>query len=181
MPYRPSPQAPIVSVFMGGCGLVRPLGKGRMGVYMGRFYEKRTVVFDGEMHYLIQIAGFGAMGEIEVSKELCDELDELQREYWRTERRESRHSWHIEDMRESDLPNEKLVPTPEDLMMQKARDAALRAALLELPEVQRRRFVLHHLEDVPVKALARMEGCSDRAIKYSLAIARRNLRESMEE
>lgn len=46
--------------------------------------------------------------------------------------------------------------------------------------MQRRRFLLHHLEEVPVKVRARMEGYSDRAIKYSLVIARKNLRESME-
>lgn len=57
----------------------------------------------------------------------------------------------------------------------------LRAALWSLPEVQRRRFLLHHLEGVPVKLLARMEGCSDRASKYSLAIARKNLRKALEE
>lgn len=34
------------------------------------------------------------------------------------------------------------------------------------------RFLLHHLKGMPVKSLARMEGCSDRAIRYNLAIAR---------
>ncbi len=51
---------------------------------------------------------------------------------------------------------------------------------MELPEVQRRRFLLHYLEQVPVKVLARMEGCSDRAVKYSLALARKNLRKALE-
>lgn len=152
------------------------------GVAMGRFYEKRVLEDeDGTRYFVVISLSAREKVEVEVDREVSELLDELQREHWRIERSESRHTWHIEGMRESDLPHAKLVPTPEDLMMQKVQGAALRAALLELPEVQRRRFLLHHLEEVPVRVLARMEGCSDRAIKYSLAIARKNLRESMEE
>ncbi len=66
-------------------------------------------------------------------------------------------------------------------MMHRLKNEALWTALMGLPEVQRRRFLLHHLEQVPVKTLARIEGCSDRAIKYSLALARKNLREMLGE
>lgn len=114
-----------------------------------------------------------------MSRNVYELIDDMQREHWRLERRESRHSWHIEDMRESDLPYGKHVAMPEQLAMQRMDDEALGRALAALPEVQRRRFLLHHLEGLPVKAVARMESCSDRAVKYSLALARKNLRETL--
>ena len=80
-----------------------------------------------------------------MTREIYELLDEMQREYWRLERRESRHSWHIEDMRESDLPHEKYVQTPEQEMMHRLESETLRNALMELPEVQRRRFQYSHI------------------------------------
>lgn len=147
---------------------------------MGRFYGKSVSGSDGEARYLVSVpTPTRGEVEVEVPREVYELLDEMQREYWRLERRESRHSWHIEDMRESDLPHEKYVETPEQLMMRRLDDETIRAALLGLPEVQRRRFLLHYLGQLPVKAIACMEGCSDRAIKYSLALARKGLRERL--
>lgn len=64
--------------------------------------------------------------------------------------------------------------------MRRLENEVLRRSLTMLPEAQRRRFLLHHLEGLPVKEVASLEGCSDRAVKYSLALARRNLREMLE-
>lgn len=149
---------------------------------MGRFYDRRIVEDEGVLRYFVTIdLSTYAQREVEVPREVYELLDEMQREFWRLEKREARHSWHIEDMYESDLPHERMVETPEQLMMRKIEEEELRTALWSLPEVQRRRFLLHHLEGIPVKSLARMEGCSDRAIKYSLAIARKNLRKALED
>lgn len=148
---------------------------------MGRFYERRVIEDEGGTHYLVTIANAAGAAEVEVSRAVYDLIDDMQREHWRLERRESRHSWHIEDMRESDLPHEKHVATPEQLAVWRVDDEALGRALMGLPEVQRRRFLLHHLEGLPVKTVARLEGCSDRAVKYSLALARKNLREALGE
>ena len=99
----------------------------------------------------------------------------MQREYWRLERREARHSWHLEGMSEGDLLNGECAETPEEALMRQVELAELRRALGKLPHVARRRFLLHHLEGLSVRTLARIEGCSDRAIKYSLALARKKL------
>ena len=165
------------------CPFALPLEKQRMkGLPMGRFYGKSADGDKSGARYVVIISTPAcAEAEIEVSHEIYELLDEMQREHWRLERRESRHSWHIEDMRESDLPHEKYVQTPEQEMMHRLKNEALWTALMGLPEVQRRRFLLHHLEQGPVKTLARIEGCSDRAIKYSLALARKNLREMLGE
>lgn len=149
---------------------------------MGRFYERRIAEVEGDEHYLVTvtISAYDSR-EVEVSREVFELLEELQREHWRMERRESRHSWHIEDMREGDLPHKKHVTTPEQEMMKRLESETLRAALIGLPEIQRRRFLLHHLKQISVKSIARIEGCSDRAVKYSLALARKNLRKLLDE
>lgn len=146
---------------------------------MGRFYEWRVIEGDGDRCVVtIKTDPYGAR-EVEAPREVCNFLDDLQREHWRLERRESRHSWHLEDMGECDLPSEGRVETPEQALMRQVERAELREALERLPLVARRRFLLHCLEGLSVKALAQLEGCSDRAIKYSLALARKKLREHL--
>ena len=50
------------------------------------------------------------------------------------------------------------------------------AALSRLPKVQLRRLLMHTVVRLPVREIARREGCSERAVKYSLARARRRMR-----
>ena len=144
---------------------------------MGRFYEWKTVG-DGSDRCVVTIKTDARNArEVEAPREVCNLLDDLQREYWRLERREARHSWHLEGMSEGDLLNGECAETPEEALMRQVELAELRRALGKLPHVARRRFLLHHLEGLSVRTLARIEGCSDRASKYSLALARKKLRE----
>lgn len=145
---------------------------------MGRFYEWR-VAENGDGCIVTIKTEACCEKEVEAPREVCELLDDLQREHWRLERRESRHVWHLEDMSESDVSSEMRAETPEQILMRKIECAELREALKSLPLVARRRFLLHHLEGLSVKALARLEGCSDRAIKYSLALARKKLQERL--
>lgn len=54
-------------------------------------------------------------------------------------------------------------------------------ALEQIPEVQRRRFLLRYLLDYHVRDIASIEGCSTRAVKYSIALAKKNLRQILED
>lgn len=148
---------------------------------MGHFYKWRVDEGDGGRCFVTIKVDAYTVREVEAPREVCDLLDDLQREYWRLERRESRHAWHLEDMSEGDIPGEGRVETPEQALMRQVERTELREALESLPLTARRRFLLHHLEGVPVKVLARLDGCSDRAIKYSLALARKRLREFLSE
>ncbi|HIY51978.1 MAG TPA: sigma-70 region 4 domain-containing protein [Candidatus Olsenella avicola] len=56
------------------------------------------------------------------------------------------------------------------------RTDELAAALSRLPAVQLRRLLMHAVAQLPVREIARREGCSERAVKYSLARARRRMR-----
>lgn len=55
--------------------------------------------------------------------------------------------------------------------------AALVAALRRLPEAQRRAIVLHHLGDLSVAEVARVEGCPDGTVKARLSRGRAALGE----
>ena len=50
--------------------------------------------------------------------------------------------------------------------------AALVAALRRLPEAQRRAIVLHHLGDLSVAEVARVEGCPEGTVKARLSRGR---------
>ena len=66
---------------------------------MGRFYEWKTVG-DGSDRCVVTIKTDARNArEVEAPREVCNLLDDLQREYWRLERREARHSWHLEARR----------------------------------------------------------------------------------
>lgn len=60
--------------------------------------------------------------------------------------------------------------------MKHCRADELVGALDQLPEVQLRRLLMHTVVRLPVREIARREGCSERAVKYSLARARRRMR-----
>ncbi|MBM6943232.1 sigma factor-like helix-turn-helix DNA-binding protein [Collinsella intestinalis] len=61
-------------------------------------------------------------------------------------------------------------------LMRRCRTDELVAALSRLPKVQLRRLLMHAVVRLPVREIARREGCSERAVKYSLARARRRMR-----
>ena len=56
----------------------------------------------------------------------------------------------------------------------------LNSALAEIPDKQRRRFILRHEHRMSLKEIARLEGCSERAVKYSIALAKKNLKDILE-
>lgn len=149
---------------------------------MARFYGKRVVGDGAQASFRLTIARpDGARVEIEISEALFEEVDELQREFWRLEKRESRHTSHIEMLTERDLPHGRHVKDPEQLLMDKLESARIKEALLRIPAIQARRFLFHYVFGVHVKSIAAAEGCSMRAVKYSLARARRNLAEILAE
>ena len=65
-------------------------------------------------------------------------------------------------------------------LLSKCRTDELAAALAQLPAVQLRRLLMHAIARLPVREIARCEGRSERAVKYSLARARRRMRELMD-
>lgn len=143
------------------------------GANVGRFYTARTVISNGiKRHYvLVRVPGRQEV-EVDVSLAVLNEIDNLQKEYWKLERRESRHTLHIDNL-------EKLT-CHEDVYFEQDEPSedikAIAHGLAFLSPLQRRRLVGHTLTGMSIADLAESEGCSERAIKYSIAAARRNLK-----
>ena len=115
--------------------------------------------------------------EAVVSKALYEEIVALQRELWRLERRDSRHCVHIERIPDCYLPHARETQTPEEIVIQGCERDLLNRALAEIPEKQRRRLLLRHEHGLSLKEVAQLEGCSERAVKYSIALAKKNLKD----
>ena len=108
---------------------------------------------------------------------MFEEIEELQREFWRTERREARHSLSLASMDEAAFSESNPEKDPERVLVERLESEALLRAFQQIPAVQRRRFLLRHLVGMPTARIAEIEGCSDRAVRRSIGLARENLRE----
>jgi RNA polymerase sigma-70 factor (ECF subfamily) len=145
---------------------------------MGRFYGKRIECNPSGASYFASVfRANGTVEEVEISEELYEALDDMQREHWRLERRESRHTCHIEAMGEYNLPRDKCSKDPEQILIERIEASSILQAFKLIPAIQQRRFLLRHLAGLSIKEIASLEDCSDRAVKYSLKLARRNLKE----
>lgn len=100
----------------------------------------------------------------------------MRREVWRTERRESRHTIRLELM-EGEVAIADKAPVPEEVLVRRCDSRALLLVLSALSPIQLRRLLMHAVAQLPVREIARREGCSERAVKYSLAKARKRVRE----
>lgn len=112
---------------------------------------------------------------IEISVELSKALDDMQREAWRIDRREARHTLSLDAMFPCVAIADEGV-NPETVLVRRCDSKRLLRALASLPATQLRRLLLYAIAQVPVKDIAFHEGCSERAVKYSLAKAREKMK-----
>ena len=64
----------------------------------------------------------------------------------------------------------------EDLVIAAEQSELLRKAIAQLPEIQRRRLLLHHEAGLICEEIGKREGCSGRAAQYSVSIAEEKIR-----
>ena len=125
---------------------------------------------------VVSVAGpGGASILVEVDSTVAGALEDMRREAWRIERREARHTLSLDAMGTS-VASTGPESDPGFALMRRCRADELAAALSRLPAVQLRRLLVHAVARLPVREIARREGCSERAVKYSLARARRRMR-----
>lgn len=90
----------------------------------------------------------------------------------------SRHYEHS-DLTEGSL-NRRATAAPEpleDQVYRKLLYQKLRKAILTLPEIQRRRLLLYYFDGYTFEQISEMEGCTKRAVKFSVDIALRKLKD----
>lgn len=144
---------------------------------MTRFYERGNVDEARGKYRIVVRTPDGKQVEIDLPRRVFEEIEELQREFWRIERREARHSLSLASMDEAAFSENNPEKDPERILVERLESEALLQAFQQIPAVQRRRFLLRHLVGMPTARIAEIEGCSDRAIRRSIGLARENLRE----
>lgn len=147
---------------------------------MVRFYERGPAGQNERSDTFVIVGVGGARILVEVSEAVADALDDMQRETWRIDRREARHTLSLDAMDPS-IAVAGPEADPATVLLDRCGSEELAFALARLPEVQLRRLLMHAVARLSVKEIARCEGCSERAVKYSLARARRRMRELLTE
>ena len=123
-------------------------------------------------YYLSFKDGRGIMQNIEIDKVLYDLFNRFELEDISYLNRVSRHIEHSE-LTESSL-NDRAFYKEESLEETVSRSMEyeqLHKAISKLPETQRRRLLLHFFGEMTYEQIAELEGCTKRAVKFSIDLA----------
>ena len=115
----------------------------------------------------IDKALFDAFNEFEFELDDLSFFNEVDRHYEQSEVTEATLN------RRAAKPQESV----EETVSQRMEVDKLHQAIAKLPEKQRRRLVLYYFGEFTYEQIAEMEGCTKRAVKFSVDIALKNLKE----
>ena len=144
-------------------------------------YTLRTEIVEGITRYYVSFKdGQAQPQETEVSRPVY--LEFLR--FIKTERNMRR--WDERHVEQSALTEESLVERAlyqqkslEETAFDSLRNEQLRLAIQSLPAIQRRRFVLYHEFGLTYEQIAEMEGCTKRAVKFSVDLAKEKIQEKI--
>ena len=130
-------------------------------------------------YYLSFIDGRGVMQNIEIDKVLYDLFNRFELEDISYLNRVSRHIEHSE-LTERSL-NDRTFYKEESLEETVSRSMEyeqLHKAISKLPETQKRRLLLYFFGELTYEQIAEFEGCTKRAVKFSIDLAIEKLKKS---
>lgn len=134
---------------------------------------------DRVSHYYISFRdGQGKYHCLEISEELFQEFDRFELDDLSFLNEVDNHYEHS-DLTEVSLYNRASQP-PEELeesIFRSMDGAWLHTAVEALPEVQRRRVKLYFFQRLTFQEIAALEGCTKRAVKFSVDLAIQTLKE----
>ena len=144
-------------------------------------YTLRTEVVEGIMHYFVSFKdGQAILRETEVSRPVYLEFERFKKQERNLRRSDERHleQFELSDgaINSRELHTQKSV---EEVFFDYQRDEWLRKAIAELPEIQRRRFVLYHEFGLTYKQIAEIDGCSTVSAFRSVSRAEEKIREEI--
>ncbi len=133
-------------------------------------YNTRIEETNGQKRYFVDfIDGQGIFRESEVSYEVYKQFHCFVKRERNLRRSDERHLEQSEladgTLYKRALHKPKLV---EQVMDDKVRSEQLYKAIMELPDVQRRRFRLYFDYNLTYEQIGKKEGCSKVAVKYSI-------------
>ncbi|GHV32669.1 hypothetical protein FACS18949_04320 [Clostridia bacterium] len=144
-------------------------------------YTLRTEIVEGIMHYHVSFTdGQAVHRETEVSRPVYLEFCRFVKQERNLRRWDERHT-EQSDLTDETLYNRAATPpkSVEETVFDSERNERLRQAIAELPEIQRRRFVLYHEFGLTYEQIAKMEGCSKVSAFRSVNRAEEKIRELM--
>lgn len=115
---------------------------------------------------------------MEISKDLFDSLDRFELEDLSFMNEVDRH-YEQSEQTEASLNKRALKKqdSVEEEVQQRMELQALYLAISNLPEIQRRRLVLYYFGEFTYEQIAEMDGCTKRAVKFSVDLAIKKLKE----
>ncbi len=142
-------------------------------------YNPYTLTITEGHYYLSFKDGRGKQQNIEIDEILYQTFDRFELEDISHLNRVSRHIEH------SELTDETLndrafykAERIEDIVSESIEYEQLHRGGSELPEVQRRRLKLYFFGELTYEQIAKMEGCTKRAVKFSVDIAVEKLKKN---
>jgi RNA polymerase sigma-70 factor (ECF subfamily) len=145
-------------------------------------YALRIDESDGEPRYFVSFKdGQAIMREVEVNREIYLALNDCRKHEKRQRSFYERHTEYSELTDETLNDRARYTPkTVEDTITEMERSEVLQKAIAELPEIQRRRFVLYCDEGMTYAAIGRLEGCSATSVKSSVDRAKAKIIKKLE-
>ena len=135
---------------------------------------------NGDKYFVSFTDGYGEFQRLEINKDIYSALFDLNRRDRNLTRSDERNLEH------SELTDETLIKRAfkdpkgiEELILEKEMKKLFWQAIGELPDVQRKRLLLYYDYGFSLKEIAKIENCSMPAIKYSIDIAKKNLKEKI--
>ena len=130
-------------------------------------------------YYLSFKDGRGIMQNIEIDKVLYDLFNRFELEDISYLNRVSRHIEHSE-LTESSLNDRSFYKEEslEETVSRSMEYEQLHKAISKLPETQRRRLLLYFFGELNYEQIAELEGCTKRAVKFSIDLAIEKLKKS---
>ncbi len=135
-------------------------------------YNPYTLIISDGRYYLSFKDSRGALQSIEIDEVLYELFNRFELEDISYLNRLSRHIEHSE-LTEASL-NDRAFCKPESIEEEVSRNMEyelLHRAIEKLPEVQRRRLLLYFFGEMTYEQIATIEGCTKRAVKFSVDIA----------
>ena len=133
-------------------------------------YKLKHSYLNGENHYFVTFRdSLNILHEIEVSEEVFEEFTRFIRIERNLRRSDERHEEYLE-LSESELYRRAAV-CPESLDEVIAKNEmreSVHAAFQCLTKIQRRRFILRYEHDLTYEQIAEIEGCTKRAVKFTI-------------
>lgn len=130
-------------------------------------------------YYLSFKDGRGVMQNIEIDKVLYDLFNRFELEDISYLNRVSRHIEHSE-LTERSLNDRSFYKEEslEETVSRSMEYEQLHKAISKLPETQRRRLLLYFFGELNYEQIAELEGCTKRAVKFSIDLAIEKLKKS---